>query len=99
MEAIAYPQQAERCNNELVVGKVYLFKKVGFEISEFVPPFGLFIPTDHYLHIDSRTEIGSSNPNLRIPKLPSRFVKFTATTRLRNKSIIGGYAFLVISTI
>ena len=93
MEAVAYRQVAERCNNELHVGKVYLFKKVGYEISEFAPPFGLFIPTDYYVHIDSRTEIRPYNPHCRIPKLPSRFVNFIATTKIRNKSIIGGYVF------
>ena len=70
MEAIALRQEAQRCNNQLNVGNVYLFKNVGFDISEFAPPFGLFIPMDHYLHIDSRTEIRPSNPHLRIPKLP-----------------------------
>lgn len=89
MEAIALRQEARRCNNQLIVGNVYLFKNVGFDIFEFAPPFGLFIPMDHYLYIDSRTEIRPSNPNHRISKLPSRFVNFRATARVRNKSIIG----------
>jgi hypothetical protein len=49
MEAIAYRQLAEHCNNELHVGEVYFFKRVGFQISQFPPPFGLFIPTDYYV--------------------------------------------------
>ena len=66
MEAVAYRQQAERCNNELIVGKLYQLKKVGFCIAEFAPPFGLFVPTDYYVHIDSRSEIRPSNPHVRM---------------------------------
>ncbi|KAM0918150.1 hypothetical protein ACQ4PT_008792 [Festuca glaucescens] len=88
MEAIAYQQLAERCNTELHVGEVYYFKRVGFQISEAPPPFGLFTPTDYYIHMDSRTEICPAHPNIRIPELPTRFANFEVTTRIRNKSII-----------
>jgi hypothetical protein len=94
MEAIAYRQLAERCNTELHVGEVYYFKRVGFQISEAPPPFGLFTPIDYYIHMDSRTEICPAQPNIRIPELPTQFANFEVTTRIRNKTIVGRYNFL-----
>jgi hypothetical protein len=94
MEAIEYRQLAEHCNTELHVGEVYYFKRVGFQISEAPPPFGLFTPTDYYIHMDSRSEICPAHPNIRIPELPTRFANFEVTTRIRNKMIVGRYIFL-----
>uniref|UniRef100_A0ACD5U0P9 Uncharacterized protein n=1 Tax=Avena sativa TaxID=4498 RepID=A0ACD5U0P9_AVESA len=87
MDAIAYGQQAIRFNRELRVGEVYFFKYVGFEPTDMPSTFPLAIPTEYYVIMHARTEIHHAGANVSIPTLPSRFMDFIDTYRLRNRML------------
>ncbi|KAM0848693.1 hypothetical protein ACQ4PT_054215 [Festuca glaucescens] len=56
-------------------------------MAELAPQFGLALATNYYVVMHSRTQIHLPEPNISIPRLPSRFMEFHDAARLRNKQL------------
>ena len=94
MEAICYENLVDHFNNQLQVGKIYLFKNIGFDPADVPLPFKLDIDTEFIIILRRQTEIYSPMALTVIPSLPQRFTHFSKVNGLRNNMLVGTLNFI-----
>ena len=94
MEAICYENLVDHFNNQLQVGKIYMFKNIGFDPADVPLPFKLNIDTEFIIILRAHTEIESPVAQTIIPILPQRFTPFSMVNGLRNNMLVGKLNFI-----